>query len=152
MSSETAHKSFDRLSGTAENQRRRRGDRISGQISERLRAGLSSEPIKKVCALVDTRIAHTDHSEDLSAPHLNASLDDDVAAAYKALVGMRNFPSAVLLGDALFASAVPVPQYDISAALDEPSDRSIGRDQPLRRFWRARGMNETDAPSPVCIP
>jgi hypothetical protein len=56
MSSEIAHKSFDRLSGAAEDERRKRGDRISGQIFERLRAGLSSEPIKKVCALVDTQI------------------------------------------------------------------------------------------------
>ena len=49
-----------------------------------------------MCALADTRIAHADHSKDLSAPHLNVSLDD-VAAAYKALVGVRNLLSAVLL-------------------------------------------------------
>jgi hypothetical protein len=81
---------------------------------------------------------------------------DDIAAAYKALVGVRNFLSAVLLGGAFFASAVPVPQYDISAALDEPF---VGTDQlaEVSRIWREEsqkrddwgGASELDAYYPV---
>jgi hypothetical protein len=133
MSSEIAHKSFDRLSGTADGAPRRRGDCVSPEVFNRIKSGLSSEPIEKVCALVDTRIAHADHSKDLGAPHLDASLAD-VAAAYKTLVGVRNFLSAVLLGNAFFASAVPVPQYDVSAALDEPF---VGTERlpEVRKIW-----------------
>ena len=119
MSSELAHQAFDRLAAHVGGETRKRGDRISPQVFERLRTALASDPIKKLCAFVDTRIAHADHSRDLSAPHLNASLVD-VAAAYQELVGVRNFLSATLLGGPSFASAVAVPQYDISAALDEP--------------------------------
>ena len=71
---------------------------------------------------------------DLSASNLNASLAD-VAVAYKAMVSVRNFLSAVLLGDAFFASAVPVPQYDISAALDEPFVET-DRLPEVSRIWR----------------
>jgi hypothetical protein len=119
MSSELAHKAFDRPSAHTVGADRKRGDRISPEVFERLRTALASEPIRKLCAYVDTQVAHADHSKDLSAPHLNASLTD-VADAYKVLVGVRNFLSAILLGGPFFANAVAVLQYDISAALDEP--------------------------------
>jgi hypothetical protein len=55
--------------------------------------------------------------------------------ALKTLAQARNFLSAILLNDSFFAAAVPVPQYDISAALDE---RLVSTEKlpEVHRLWR----------------
>jgi hypothetical protein len=142
MSSQLAHQSFDRLAGLPKGNERSRADRVSGEVYQRLIGAMKSESIERLCAFVDTQIAHADNSIDVDDPKLRAS-PADVEQALKAISQVRNFLSAVVLNQSFYAVAVPVPQYDIAEYLDVPF---IAEDRlpNARKLWNANSEARND--------
>lgn len=130
--SEMLHKAFDELSGMGPT-KRKRNDKIRPSVLAAVKKGLSHPALDRVCTLADRRIAHAERFSERSGPIPTATYND-IDQALQQVVRVANFLSTSFFCDAAFGSVVPVPQFDVLAALDEPW--STTENIPvLHRYW-----------------
>lgn len=115
--SELMHEAFDQLCGRPA--RRRRSDRVDAAILRRLKERLAHPAIVKVQELANRRMAHAERISPTTTAPPTATYNE-VDTALEHLVRVMNFISSHLFYDVSFGSIVPVPQYDVLEALDQP--------------------------------
>lgn len=119
------HRSFDALSGVTPDQRQRT-DAISGEIFDRLSAGLVDSVFDDILSLRNKSIAHAaDAFSRSQVSGLRSGLKlDEIARAQRKLLGVAQAISAGLLYGAWRGSTVPTPQHDQFKYLELPVIRS----------------------------
>ncbi len=130
--SEMLHKAFDKLSNT-DASKRNRTDKIQSSIFAAVKRGLSDPAIENVCNLANRRIAHAQRLSE-SSSLIPTTTYDDISNALKQVVNVANFLSTSFFYDTAFGSVVPVPQFDVLEALDQPWITSDNM-PALRRYW-----------------
>lgn len=115
--SQHLHKAFDALCGYPT--RRRRLDTVDGTVLEAVNACLQHPSIAKVCTMANRRVAHAERLGK-GAGAVPIATYGELDEALKHVVKAANFLSSYLFFDATFGSIVPVPQFDVLHALDEP--------------------------------
>lgn len=115
--SELMHKAFDQLSGNPA--KRRRSDKIDPTILQRLKDRLSHSAIRKVQEVANRVIAHAERINPGTTTAPTATYGE-VDTALEQIVRVMNFISSNLFYHVSFGSIVPVPQYDVLEALDQP--------------------------------
>ena len=115
--SEILHKSFDALAGYPAN--RGRLDTVQPSVLAALKAGLEHETIKAVCTMANRTIAHAERIDKDSNPVPPVTYNV-IDQALQNIIRVASFLSARFFNDAAIGSVVPVPQFDILKALDDP--------------------------------
>lgn len=115
--SEILHKSFDAFAGYPA--RRGRLDTVQPSVLAALKAGLEHDTIKAVCTMADRTVAHAERiAKDSDAvPLVTYNVIDQ---ALQNVIRVASFLSARFFNDAAIGSVVPVPQFDVLKALDQP--------------------------------
>lgn len=116
--SERAHDAFDKLCEPSSGVRRR-DERMSLAILDKLEAALDSPETRRVKALADKRLAHSEHLSPRQEEKLQLTFND-LEEALKQVVGVANFISANVLFDTAIGSVVPTAQYNQLEHLDSP--------------------------------
>ncbi len=115
--SKLLHQSFDALAGYPK--RRRRLDTVQPSILAALKAYLEDDTIKAVCTMADKAIAHAERlARDSGA--IPTVTYNTVDQALERIIRVASFLSAHFFYDAAFGSVVPVPQFNVLEALDQP--------------------------------
>ena len=130
--SELLHKSFDALAGYPA--KRKRLDTVRPSILVNLKARLSHETVKAVCTMADRQVAHAERIAEEADPVPPVTYNT-VDAALQNVVRVANFLSTHFFNDAAFGSIVPVPQFNVLEALDQPwvSEEHL---PALHQHWR----------------
>jgi hypothetical protein len=114
--SQLMHEAFDALAGYPE--RRRRLDTVHPEILEKLKAMLNHETVVTVRTMADRVVAHAERiGEEEMLPIVTY---DTIDTALKHVVGAASFLSSHFFYDTAFGSVVPVPQFNVLEALDQP--------------------------------
>jgi len=134
--SQLLHQSFDALAGFP--QRRRRLDKVQPAMIAALKARLEHESIRAVCALADRVVAHAERiaAESGALPAVTYNVIDE---AMKNIVQIASFLSAQFFHDAALGSVVPVPQFDILEALDQPWVQTEHLSE-LHEYWHSQSQ------------
>jgi hypothetical protein len=115
--SDLQHQSFDALAGYPT--KRRRLDKVQSEILARLKARLADESVVAVCTMADKQVAHAErlgeHSDAVPPVSYNT-----VQIALENIVRVANFLSANFFNATTYGSIVPVPQFNVLEALDQP--------------------------------
>lgn len=116
--SELLQKSFDALAGYPAN--RKRLDHVQPAILSALKARLSHESIEAVCTMADRVVAHAERIAEASQAVPTTVTYNTIDTALENIVRVANFLSTNFFNDAAFGSIVPVPQFNVLEALDQP--------------------------------
>jgi hypothetical protein len=115
--SKLLHQAFDAMAGFPA--KRRRLEKAEPSILAALKADLEHETIKAVCIMADKTIAHAERLAETSdaIPTVTYNTIDQ---AMERIIRVASFLSAHFFYDAAFGSVVPVPQFNVLEALDQP--------------------------------
>lgn len=115
--SELLHESFDALAGYP--QKRKRLDKVQPEILAALKAQLADDAVAAVCAMADKQVAHAERlaANSNAVPPVTYNT---VQTALEKIVRVANFLSANFFNDTTYGSIVPVPQFNVLEALDQP--------------------------------
>jgi hypothetical protein len=114
--SQLMHEAFDALAGYPE--RRRRLDIVDSEILRKLKKKLADASVQAVKTMADRVVAHAERvEEDDPLPTITYETID---TALRHIVGAASFLSSHFLYDTAFGSVVPVPQFNVLEALDQP--------------------------------
>lgn len=135
------HETFDKLAGV-DASARKPDDVVSADLLARLEAALEDPVFAKIRTLRHKSIAHAADQVSRPAGGVKGLTFNDVDAALKKLLGVRQLIQATILYDSWRAGSVPVPQHDQFQYLDLPFV-GAGGVEILRTFW-AEHCNERD--------
>ena len=110
------HEAFDALAGYPA--RRRRLDTVQPGIIGALKGKLSHESVRAVKAMADRVVAHAERIEANDV--LPVVTYETIDTALRHVVGAASFLSSHFFYDTAFGSVVPVPQFNVLEALDQP--------------------------------
>lgn len=115
--SKLLHQAFDSIAGYPA--RRGRLDKVQPTVIATLKAHLEHDSIRAVCTMANKIVAHAERlAEDSDAvPTVTYDMIDQ---ALENIIQVASFLSSHFFYDAAFGSVVPVPQFDVLEALDQP--------------------------------
>lgn len=130
------HEEFDRLSGIGP-ETRSRGDLISTQLFDRMKAVFNNPVLKDIQSLRHKSIAHAADllSRSSSSKDLREGISlDEIGSAHYLLLGLYQVVSANILYQSWLSDAVPVPMHDVFEGMEKPIAASDGI-EGLWQFW-----------------
>jgi hypothetical protein len=115
--SQMLQEAFDALTGSP--MKRKRLDTVQPSVINNLKAQLGHPTIVKVCNMADRVMAHAERltPDDES---VQVATYNDIDEALRIVVCVTNFLSSRIFYDVTFGSVVPMPQFNVLEALDQP--------------------------------